>query len=211
MKNRRDNEDRKPPQEVQHLNNRKSVKREDGKQRKEFIKELWNKISYKDICPYFEKAFWVPDIVSLKKKKKSRYQRETLEDHGVREDPKSSWEGKKQQVTNKGIVEASNLLSNMKGLEIFSLKYPFCQRKMWYIGHKGTRQGLLWKETPAYQLFKHPEDEFTSDQRQRALTRIFLRNMEYISNNRKRKKQLNDMSCSRESKCLIFQWQKRTN
>ena len=55
MKNRRDNEDRKPPQEVQHLNNRKSVKRKDGIL--EFIKELWNKISYKDICPYFEKAF----------------------------------------------------------------------------------------------------------------------------------------------------------
>ena len=78
-----------------------------------------------------------------KKKKKSRYQRETLENHGVREDSKSSWEGKKQQVTNKGIVEASNLLPNMKGLEIFSLKYPFCQRKMWYIGHKDCYEKKL--------------------------------------------------------------------
>ena len=148
----------------------------------------------------------------LKKKKKSRYQRETLEDHGVREDSKSSWEGKKQQVTNKGIVEASNLLPNMKGLDIFSLKYPFCQRKMWYIGRKGTRQGLLWKEAPAYQLFKQPErNEFTSDQRLTELSQDLFLRKEYISNNRKRKKKLNDMSCSRESKCLIFQWQKRTN
>lgn len=162
-------------QEVQHLNSKKSVKREGGNQRKEFIKELWNKISCKDKCPYFEKAFWVPDIVSWKKKKKSRYQRETLENHGVREDSKSSWEGKKQQVTNKGIVEASNLLPNMKGLEIFSLKYPFCQRKMWYIGHNGTRQGLLWKETPAYQLFKQPErNEFTSDQRLSELSQEYF-------------------------------------
>lgn len=57
MENRRYNEDRKLAQEVQHLNSRKSVKREGGNQRKEFIKELWNKISCKDICPYFEKAF----------------------------------------------------------------------------------------------------------------------------------------------------------
>ena len=61
----------------------------------------------------------------------------------------------------------------MKDLEIFSLKYPFCQRKMWYIGHKGTRQGLLWKETPAYQLFKQPEHEFTSDQRLSSHKNIF--------------------------------------
>ena len=47
MKNRRDNEDRKPPQEVQHLNNRKSVKREDGNKGRNLLKNYGTKFPTK--------------------------------------------------------------------------------------------------------------------------------------------------------------------